>query len=391
MRWPSGLDARRFLARHWQRRPLLLRDAVDPAELPLPDDDALAGLALSPEVESRLVRQRRGEHWHLDHGPFSASRLQRLPRRDWTLLLQDVDSHLPETRGIFDLLAFIAPWRREDLMISLAAPGGTVGAHVDQYDVFLLQVRGRREWRIGSRETPVDLREDTPLALLARFEETDRWILDPGDVLYLPPGVPHYGIAVADSSLCVTASLGFRAPEVGELAAVAIEAQLASLPTAPRYSDTGLVPGEAHDGEIGTAAIARLERLVEALPERRLALARALARLATEVKPWLAPERRRRGLGAAALSRRLARGELLCLAPGARAAWLKTQHGTTELYVNGRCWPLPPGCRRLAAALAGPVGAASLPQLPRRSFAQAAALAALSELYREGLLALRHR
>ncbi|TVQ45238.1 MAG: cupin domain-containing protein [Gammaproteobacteria bacterium] len=386
LRWPAGLDARGFLSRYWQRRPLLLRSAVDPATLPLPDDDRLAGLALSPEVESRLVRHRRGAHWRLEHGPFTASQLRRLARRDWTLLLQDVDSHWPATRAIFDLVAFIAPWRREDLMVSLAAPGGTVGAHVDQYDVFLLQVRGRREWRIGRPETSGRLREDVPLALLAHFEEAERWMLAPGDILYLPPGVPHHGIAADDQNLCVTASLGFRAPEAGELSVAMIEAQLAALATVPRYSDAGVTLREAQGGEIGAAAIARLERLLEALPDRRLACARALARLATEVKPWLAPLPRRRGLGASALWRRLARGDRLRLAAGARAAWVRTGGGAAELYVNGCCWTLPPGCRRLAEHLAGPAATTGMTALPQRASARGAALAVLCQLYLEGLL-----
>lgn len=392
LRWPRGLDARRFLARHWQRTPLLLRDAVDPTSLRLPDDDTLAGLALSPEVESRLVRHRGGDHWRLDHGPFTPSRLRRLPRRDWTLLLQDVDSHLPDTRALFDLVNFIAPWRREDLMVSLAAPGGTVGPHVDQYDVFLLQARGSREWRLGRPADSVALREDVPLALLAGFEETARWRLSPGDLLYLPPGIPHHGIALEDEALCVTASLGFRAPDAGEVAATLLEVQLDALAGTtgerPRYRDTGLTLAEAGRGEIGAPAVRRLERLLESLPDRRLAPARALARLATEVKPWLAPSPRRRGLGVAALAGRLARGQRLRAAAGTRLAWLRAERGRVELYVNGKPWGLPPGARPLATGLAGPEGMAGAEALPRREAARQAALAVLCALYAEGLLDL---
>ncbi len=209
------IDKARFLDHYWGRRPLLLRRAIDPDQLTLSADE-LAGLACEPEVESRLIAHTDGR-WSLRHGPFDAADFAALPERDWTLLVQDVDKYLPEVAALLDAFDFIPDWRLDDIMISYAADGGGVGPHTDGYDVFLVQARGRRRWRLSDRHFDEDdLLPDCPLRVLHDFPASEDWVLEPGDVLYLPPRVGHWGIAVGDD--CMTWSVGMRGPTDLEIA-----------------------------------------------------------------------------------------------------------------------------------------------------------------------------
>jgi len=202
----GGLSAPQFMRRHWQRKPLLVRQAWPGVKPPL-TRAALFALAERDDVESRLVRHV-GEQWTLRRGPLPRRALPPLAQPRWTLLVQGVDLHDEAAHAMLAPFRFIADARFDDLMVSYATDGGGVGAHVDAYDVFLLQVHGRRRWRVG----PVRDRrfvEGVPLKLLRQFEPTEQWLLEPGDMLYLPPMWGHDGIAVGE---CMTASIGFRAP-----------------------------------------------------------------------------------------------------------------------------------------------------------------------------------
>ena len=209
----GGLSPAEFLATIWQRKPLLIRGAVTDLG-DLPDRVALAALAARDDVESRLVEIVDGR-WSMEHGPFD-----RLPRRkrDWTLLVQGVNLHDARADALMRRFDFVSSMRLDDLMISVAADGGGVGPHLDSYDVFLLQVEGRRRWRWRHRRStsPRDraLVDDVPLKLLKHFEPTDEAVLEPGDMLYLPPSCAHEGTALG---ACTTASIGFRAPSWNEL------------------------------------------------------------------------------------------------------------------------------------------------------------------------------
>jgi 50S ribosomal protein L16 3-hydroxylase len=204
----GGLAPATFLARHWQRKPLLIRGALT-SRPPLPDRSGLAALAARDDVESRLVSVVDGR-WSMTTGPIA-----RLPRakRDWTLLVQGVNLHDRAADALMRRFDFVSTMRLDDLMISHAVDGGGVGPHLDSYDVFLLQVDGRRRWRWRDRRS-IDARErtlvdDVPLKLLKHFEPTDEAVLEPGDMLYLPPSCAHEGVALGP---CTTASIGFRAP-----------------------------------------------------------------------------------------------------------------------------------------------------------------------------------
>jgi 50S ribosomal protein L16 3-hydroxylase len=208
----GGLAKRVFLGRHWQKRPLLVRQALPEFAGMLQPRD-LMQLACRDDAQSRVV-VRRGQRWEVHHGPFSPGFFRRLRVATWTLLVQDVNHFLPRAAELLQRFDFVPYARLDDVMVSYAPPGGGVGPHFDSYDVFLLQGRGRRRWRIGA-QTDHALVSDAPLKLLARFQPDEEQVLEPGDMLYLPPGYAHDGIALDQ---CMTYSIGFRAPAWQELA-----------------------------------------------------------------------------------------------------------------------------------------------------------------------------
>jgi 50S ribosomal protein L16 3-hydroxylase len=208
----GGLDAERFLSQFWQTKPLLVRNAIPDFKGVVQAPELLA-LATRDDIESRLVWRRRGA-WRLRHGPFSRSDLARLPTRNWTLLVQGLNLQLPAADALLRRFRFLPYSRLDDVMVSYAAPGGGVGPHFDSYDVFLLQGQGRRSWGVG-RPRGRKLDPAAPLQILRNFRPEMRWLLDPGDMLYLPPGWAHDGVAL-DS--CFTYSIGLRSPSHRETA-----------------------------------------------------------------------------------------------------------------------------------------------------------------------------
>jgi 50S ribosomal protein L16 3-hydroxylase len=211
----GDLSREEFLKEYWQKKPLLIRQAFPDYQSPLIAEE-FAGLACEEGVESRLIQEQGGEKpWQLRHGPFVESDFTSLPETHWTLLVQSVDHHIPQLAILLDEFDFIPSWRVDDLMVSFAQTQGSVGPHLDNYDVFLLQVEGKRYWHISENDySDDDLMTGTELNILSNFESQQDWILEPGDMLYLPPGVAHHGIAVDD---CLTFSIGFRAPTKKEL------------------------------------------------------------------------------------------------------------------------------------------------------------------------------
>ena len=244
----GGLSPKAFLRRHWQKRPLLVRGA-------LPDiGDALStktlfALAARDEVESRLV-QRRGRRWSVAHGPLHRKNLAQAGARNWTLLVNNVNCYSAAAERLLRRFSFIPQARLDDVMVSYAAPGGGVGPHFDSYDVFLLQLRGRRRWRLA-RARRFKLVRGAPLKLIAGFRPEEDMVLEPGDLLYLPPGWGHDGVALDP---CLTASVGFRAPRAAELAAGFLDhLHERGLPDAG-YRDPGLLPA-ARPGQIPAAMV----------------------------------------------------------------------------------------------------------------------------------------
>jgi 50S ribosomal protein L16 3-hydroxylase len=208
----GGLSPQTFMRRHWQKKPLLVRQAI-PGGIALVSRAQLLAMAGSDEVESRLVVQRESG-WRLRHGPFARTAFPPFKEPAWTLLVQGLDLHLPAARALLDRFRFVPDARLDDVMLSYATDRGGVGPHLDSYDVFLLQAQGRRRWRIGRVREPA-LVPDVPLKILAAFEPEHDWVLEPGDMLYLPPGWGHDGVAQGE---CMTCSIGFRASGRDELA-----------------------------------------------------------------------------------------------------------------------------------------------------------------------------
>jgi 50S ribosomal protein L16 3-hydroxylase len=202
----GGMSPHVFMRRHWQKKPLLIRQAIA-GGVELSSRKRLFELIASDEVESRLVVHEEG-NWSMRQGPMTRSAIPPLKQRQWTLLVQGLDLHIPAARTLLDRFRFIPDARLDDLMLSFATDGGGVGPHVDSYDVFLLQASGRRQWRIGKAHSR-ELVPDVPLKILAQFEPVHEWLLEPGDMLYLPPGWAHEGVAQGE---CTTCSVGFRAP-----------------------------------------------------------------------------------------------------------------------------------------------------------------------------------
>ena len=206
----GGLSAEEFLQQYWQKKPLLIRQAIPGYSAPLSPDE-LAGLACEQEVESRLILEKDANApWRLELGPFTESRFSQLPATHWTLLIQKANQLLPQLAELLDQFNFIPNWRVDDVMVSYAPTFGSVGPHLDQYDVFLLQGLGTRRWQISTQDcSQTPLLENTELRILREFTPEQDWLLEPGDMLYLPPRFPHHGVAIDPS---ITLSIGFRAP-----------------------------------------------------------------------------------------------------------------------------------------------------------------------------------
>ena len=255
----GGLSVEEFLQQYWQKKPLLIRQAIPGFSTPLSPDE-LAGLACEAEVESRLILEKdAATPWHLEQGPFTESRFSQLPASHWTLLIQKANQLIPELAELLEKFNFIPNWRIDDVMVSYAPEAGSVGPHVDQYDVFLLQGLGTRRWQINTQDTShVPLVENTALQILQEFIPEQDWLLQPGDMLYLPPNVAHYGVAQGD---CMTFSIGFRAPRYSELLTAWTDDHTPQLPDHLHYQDPDLTV-TSHSGEITSKALEKIRAII---------------------------------------------------------------------------------------------------------------------------------
>ena len=369
-RQPLGMPAARFLREFWQKRPLLVRGGFPHVRKAISPDD-LAGLACEEVALARIViHEPKRDRWTLRHGPFSEPDFAKLPKRNWTLLVQDVDKWDMDVAALLGAFAFVPSWRVDDVMVSYATDGGGVGAHVDQYDVFLVQGAGQRRWRISTDPiAPVDFRADTELKLLREFVPTHDWILDPGDALYLPPGVPHEGTAIGE---CMTFSVGMRAPSQAELLLDFAEFLAEPLGEERRYSDPDLRPVRA-PGEIDMAALARVRAAMPQFSDVDIStLHDWFGRFITRYRSAHAALPASRPLAPARLAAKLAKS-LLLRNPFSRFAWIRAGRGAA-LFVAGERFDCPLAlakalCARhefdgvALARMAGKSGAATLAAL----------------------------
>ena len=277
----GGLTPAQFMRRHWHKKPLLVRQAIPNFQPPVLRPEMFA-LAAEESVESRLVQQIKGG-WKLRHGPFARRSLPAMSQREWTLLVQGVDLHNDAVHQLMQQFRFVPEARLDDLLISYATDGGGVGPHFDSYDVFLLQAHGRRRWRIG-RQKDLTLKEGIPLKVLAEFEPEEEFVLEPGDMLYLPPRYAHDGIAEGE---CMTYSIGFRAPARAELAQellVRLSEDAAEDEQVQMYRDAKQ-EAVAEPGAIPAELQAFAKEALERALSQPLALERALGEYLTEPKP----------------------------------------------------------------------------------------------------------
>ncbi len=347
----GGISPARFLRDYWHKRPLLIRNAV-PDFSGLLSPDAMLRLAMRDDVESRLI-QGSGRHWQLDHGPFSTRDFRRLPKAGWTLLVQSLNHVLPAADALLAQFDFIPHARLDDLMVSYAVPGGSVGPHFDSYDVFLLQGLGHRRWQI-STQTDLDILDDVPLRILRRFKSEDEWLLGPGDMLYLPPQVAHYGVAVDD---CMTYSVGFRAPAAEELAHAFLMHLQDTVTLEGRYADPDL-RRQRHPGEIGRPMLAQIEAMIARVKWSRRDIAEFAGRYLSDPKPNVFFDPPAVPLGAAAFNREIKQSGV-ALHPKSRLLFIRER-----FFINGEAFAPAPGqvaaLRQLAdqRSLAAPVPAA---------------------------------
>ena len=339
--FPLDLDTAAFLRDYWQKRPLLMRQALPAYRSPLTPEE-LAGLACEQGVEARLVLEKDGDRpWEARLGPFDEEAFGILPETHWTLLVQDVDKHVPAVARLLEPFRFIPDWRVDDVMVSYAPDQGSVGPHIDDYDVFLVQAHGRRRWRIHTR--PVDEDDYIPgldLRILPDFEAEHDWLLEPGDVLYMPPNVAHWGTAEGE---CMTYSVGFRAPALRELAHSWVETLIEQRIPKGRYRDPVLSP-QNDSGEIKAEVFDHIGGLLAGLHEADRALLRPwLGRYLTEPKENLHPDPAQTPLQPEELMAELERQAVLERSGYARMAFCHGGADPDYLFVNGRDFALSPG------------------------------------------------
>lgn len=362
----GGLGPGDFLRDYWHKRPLLIRQAVPDVVGRLSPAD-LRRLAMREDCESRLVRHVRGR-WSLEHGPFTAAALDRLPRRGWSLLVSGVDHHLPYAAALLQRFGFVPYARLDDVMVSLAPPGGGVGPHFDSYDVFLIQGHGARRWEIAEQDD-LELVEDAPLRILKRFTPQQSWVLEPGDMLYLPPRLAHNGVALSE---CMTWSVGFRAPTYQEVASAFLDYLQEGLAIEGRYADPDLRPPR-HPAALPAEMIERLGAVIDRIHWSRDDIVDFLGRYLSEPKPTVFFEPPRRPMRRQRFVDKVGT-EGLRLDPRTRMLF----HGAT-FYINGERQVVPVAHRRVLAELA------DRRALPPKVLPDAL-LAVLYEWYKSGYL-----
>jgi 50S ribosomal protein L16 3-hydroxylase len=330
----GGLTPQQFLAKHWQKRlgffPGAFADFVSPVT-----PDELSGLACDSDVESRLVTGTQSSRVALEHGPVTEEQFRRLPEQGWTLLVQDVDKLVPNMAGLLAHFRFLPDWRIDDVMVSYAAVGGSVGPHTDDYDVFLLQAQGRRRWQLGEHFNPT-LRDDCDLRVLKEFSPEREIIAEPGDLLYLPPNVAHHGVALEPA---LTLSIGFRAPEQRELVLAFVEELADRARRDRRFTDADRLTTSA-PATVATSDLDQLRRLLrEGIEASDTQLDDFLGRYLTQPKPHRQlGEGQESALAPTQIAEQLASGKSLVRGLGSR--WLAREHESLpRWFIDGYAVP----------------------------------------------------
>jgi 50S ribosomal protein L16 3-hydroxylase len=362
----GGLSPRTFLREYWQKKPLLVRGAI-PGFNGLLSNDALLDLARDEDIESRFIAHD-AQGWQLEHGPLPGSVRRRSKTHPWTVLVQGLNLILPQADALMRRFAFIPYARLDDVMVSYATHGGTVGPHFDSYDVFLLQGTGRRRWQI-SAQRDLSLVEGAPLRILRRFVAEQEWLLEPGDMLYLPPQYAHNGVAEGE---CTTYSIGFRAPSAQELGTALLDHLRDRLCLDGMYADPDLAQ-QNDPARLPSAMIDRVAGMLAAIRWSRSDIEQFLGGYLSEPKPHVFFDPPDDALSLKRFARKATqRGVRLDL---------RTQllHSGRHVWINGEAADVPPGSRTSIAALARGRVLAAVPD-------HAPTLALLHDWYCDGFL-----
>src|SRR5579863_1789431 len=379
-----SFDIDAFLRDSWQRRPVLIKNPWGDWVNPLAPDE-LAGLACETAVESRLIARSGGRangRLVCEHGPIDAARFGRLGKKHWTLLVQAVDHHVAAVAALIEPFRFVPNWRIDDVMVSYAVDGGGVGPHFDQYDVFLIQGLGARRWRVGQAcDGATALLPHDELRFLADFTPTAEYLLEPGDILYVPPGTGHDGVAVGDD--CMTYSIGFRTPARSELISDWADHVASEMAEDDRYADPDLQVQD-NPGEIAPDAIAALHNLVIVKMQDRAGFARWFGEFATAPKYPDVDWRPEVPIGLATMRQRLADAPLH-RNPASRFSFIRQDSArqgadAVWLFVDGECFD----CRDAAALFATQICASIALLVDAQVLASESALAVVAQLHNQG-------
>ncbi|BBB26301.1 ribosomal protein uL16 3-hydroxylase [Amphritea japonica] len=348
---PFGdISIEEFLRDYWQKKPLLVRNAFPDLEAPVGADE-LAGLSLEEDVESRLVIQSPdGADWDIQHGPFDEATFSSLPESHWTLLVQAVDHWVPEASDIVEQFRFIPNWRYDDLMVSFASQGGGVGPHYDNYDVFLIQTQGQRRWEVGGfydQNSP--RRPNTPVMIMTEWEPEYNWVLEPGDMLYIPPQVGHNGIGESDD--CMTYSVGFRAPSHAEIMRSFTDFIGEKLTSESRYTDPDLLLQD-NPGEIPAEALEKVREIFTSYLQDDARLGEWLGKFVTDPKYPELDQEPEQPASVDEIRTALKDGDLCFIRnEGSRFSYSAGTEDDIQLYADGNCFKVSGTTASLATSL----------------------------------------
>ncbi len=330
---PLGdLSPEQFLKEYWQKKPLVIRQAFPDFQCPITAEE-LAGLSCEDDINSRIIMEKHGEHpWQPIFGPMDDETFSSLPESHWTLAINDLEKVIPELAWLPDLFRFIPDWRFDDLMSSYAADQGSVGPHFDLYDVFIIQGSGRRRWQISTAEVTEDNQvEGTPLRIQKSFTAEQEWILEPGDMIYIPPNVSHHGVSLGES---ISFSVGYRAVSHADLLNDFIEHITQDLPTSLTYHDADLKT-QHHSAEITAEAIERVRRIfAEYLTSDHTEIVRWFGRYMSDPKSEYTEAAEQPVESINELVTEIENGLSLFRHPASRFAYTR-QHNTTLLFIDG--------------------------------------------------------
>jgi 50S ribosomal protein L16 3-hydroxylase len=330
IQFPDNLTKQQFLDNYWQKQPVLFRSALDEAEQ-LISKEQLFALSLDDRVESRLLLENGPEHpWQTFHGPQEPEQLEALSTSThWTLLVQSVNLWLEKCQTLLNEFDFIPQWRLDDIMITFATDQGSVGPHIDQYDVFLIQLTGSRRWTVAKADAEIETAIEIPqIKQVKPFEASIDETLNPGDMLYIPPNRAHHGVNLEDG---MTLSVGFRSPELSEMLMLLAE-QLMTDESCSFYKDSPLT-ATSHTTEISAAAMTKAANWVADLEQYELLKRKSFGLLQTQPKQEMLLD-----LPPYPLKDYLQGTFLLHRDPSARVAWHQAAEDEVWLFINGECF-----------------------------------------------------